>query len=501
NNFYAMEKIQDIVQFLKIASDKTHYYFSYDILMAHDDLLIKKEDFDRIAKDFTLPQEIIDMVHSHRFNRKTIKHLRKLLDFDYESHYLPSDFNERVQNDFEKCVDSLEHFISKKLFDTKCQEAFVPEFFKNKIQNAPLDAYLESAKLFSVMEALKRSEYEKLQKDYYLPPIDTNIKEEEFATFAAQVSLMNDLIIEGLLISKESLADLSPHLPKSLQKSIQESQYDYQTAQAIERLKKFDVNQYVLPDLFYEQLQSSFFKVTSSLDKCLKRSDYEAYFVPNRIKMLLLKSNFATYISLSQLISQSAIDEAYLKELQQDQAFLDALKLNLDNLNEIDEKALMMIKKIKDANVDRSAYIQMMAVYERVMKSKSEKLKSYFKKLRSLDTPWTHTDAKIIEYIHDYKMTIKTTFENITYNRFSHYSWLSTKIALATMLFKLWASHIQSSVALLIALIIYIPVAIVALIRHEDLKFMQIYTNPFQIVLDNIDRNEEFSRRVDRVVR
>lgn len=501
NNFYAMEKIKDIMQFLKIASEKEQYYFSYDILMAHDDLLIKREDFDRVAQRFTLPQEIIDMVQSHRFNRKSIKYLRKLLDFDYEAHYLPVDFNEKLQNDFENTINSLEHFIPKKLFDQKVKEAFVPAFFKAQIQNAPMEEYLHSAQIFRELEALGREEYAKLQNDYYIPPIDTNITQEEFEHFTKQVSLINDLIVEGLLISKESLTTLASLVPQSIQKSIQKGEYDHEIAEGIHRLKQFDTGKYILPDTFHEQLQSSFFKVTSNLDKFLKRSDYEHYFVPNRIKVSLLKSSFANYLSLSQLISEGAMGEEYLKELRQDQEFLNALKLNLDNLNEIDEKTLLMIQKIKKANVNRAAYIQMMAIDDKVKKSKSDKIKKYFKELQSFNKEWNRTDSKIIEYIYNYKITIKTTFENISYNGFDRYTLLTGKFSLASFLFWFGARSIENPIYFYTMLAFYIPAATVMFLRHDDIRFIQIYTNPFQIVLDNIDRNSEFIRRVDWVVR
>ena len=493
--------IRDIVQFLKVAVEKEKYYFSYTVLMAHDNLLIEREAFDRVNAHFSLPQDIIDMIKHRTFNRKDLKYLRKLLDFDLDAHYLPVDFNEKLQSDFYTTVDALNEFILKDFLDRQLNEIFLPEFFQNKIQNASFEAYLANVSQLKGLETLEKSHYSRLQQSYYMPKIDTHINEDEFEVFTSQVGLINDLIVEGLLIAKETLSHLSNYIPQEIEESIQKGEYDYPTAQRVYKLKNFEMSNYTLPDNFSDQLQNSFGKVVDNLDASLPKELYERLFVPKRINDLLLHSSFANYIHIAKLIQDTQMQRSDLEELQNDQAFLDAVGLKLDNLQEIDEKDLKFIKKILDAKVDRIAYVQLIEIYDRVMKSKSDKIKSYFKKLKLLNEEWRHTDAKIIAYIYNYRLNLRTTFEHVTYRKFSRYGMIAGKIALATFLFWFGARSIENPIIFYIVLVFYIPTAFFAFIHTKDIKLIEIYTNPFQIVLDNIERNEKFRRRVDWVVR
>jgi len=501
NAFDGVEKIKDMIRFLKIAHTKEKYYFSYEVLMAHEDLLIVREDFDRLKSHFELPQEIVAMLESGKFYRKTLKYLRKLMAFEYASYYLPIDFNQRLLEDFESTVDATEHFIPKALFDAKIDETFVPEFLRVAIQNATMDEYIKNAHIIKRLDSLEKAQYQKLSLNHYLPSIETHIDKSEFERFVMQVDAINELIVEGLLIEKETLKTLSLLIPQTLQECIKKGEYDLAIAKGVAKLKAFPLDEYLLPDSFYSQLENNFLFVTANLDKFLKKIDYERYFVSHRMTISLLKSNFTRYLALSRLIAQNAIDEEYLKALQKDRVFLEAFEIELDNLNEIDEKSLKMIAKIKNAYVDRDAYMQLMAMYEPVMRSQSDKIKLYFKQLRWLNTPWEPIDTLIVASIYNYRMTLKTTFENITYNTFTRYAALSLKISLATLPIGFWVSHTQSNLARFVGLLIYIPVAVVGIIGHEDLKLIQIFTHPLRIVLDNIQSNEKFSRRIERVAR
>ncbi|MEA2027575.1 MAG: protein kinase [Campylobacterota bacterium] len=499
NHIYAMERIKDIMQFLKIATKQEEYYFSYDILMAHESLLIKRTNFDYLNSHFTLPQDIIDMVESRRFRRKDLKYLRRLLAYDFDAHYLPVDFNQKLKEDFVYVVDNLEHLISKAQFDKQLTEMFLPEFFKEQIQNVTFTEYLEDISKLKSLESLEKRHYARLQKTYYMPTIDTHT--QDFEAFASQVGLINDLIVEGLLIAKETLSTLSNYIPQEIQESIQKGEYDYPTAQRLFRLNNFEMEHYTLPDNFATQLQNNFTKVVDNLDASLPKELYERVFVPKRIDDLLLHSSFSNYLNIARLIHDTQMQRSDLEELQNDQAFLDAVGLKLDDINNLDEKDLKFIKKILDAKVDRVAYTHMIAIYDRVMESKSDKIKSYFKKLKLLNKEWSHTDAKIIEYIYNYRLNLRTTHEHVTYRKFSRYAIIMGKIALASFIFWFGARNIENSTLFYTVLALYIPASIFTFVRNEDIKLIQIYTKPFQIVLDNIERNEEFSRRVDWVVR
>jgi hypothetical protein len=470
NHIYAMERIKDIVQFLKVASDKDQYYFSYDILMAHESLLIRREDFDPVNAHFTLPQEIIEMVQGGKFNRKYIKLLRKLLAFEYDAYYLPIDFNEQLQKDFETTVEALQHFIPKELIDEKLNTSFVPDFFKTIIKSSKTNEYLEYTKLLTELETLTKSKYSKLQTRYYVPTIHTDITQEEFPTFAKQIGLINDLIIEGLLIEKEGFQTLKSLIPQDIQKRVEVGKYDHKIAQSIKKLETFDRDTYILPDKFMTQIKEHFFKVTDNLDKCLKRADYERYFVSNALKFPLLKSSFASYITVSQLINATRMTQDRLEALQKEQNFLEAIKLNLDDLHAIDEKSLNLIKQIEDAKVDKQAYIQMMAIYDRVMNSKFQKLKNYFQRLRSLNVQWNSSDSKIIDYIYNYKLTVRTTYEHNSHRTLSRFSLMLSKVAGAIAVFLMGSYNIESDIVYYTVLAIYAPIVLSVLLNHEDIK-------------------------------
>ncbi len=286
NHIYAMERIKDIMQFLKVAVDEEQYYFSYTVLMAQDKLLIKREDFDRLNHHFTLPQEIIDMVQSRKFIRKSVKYLRKLLDFDYEAYYLPIDFNTRLNSDFENTIDKLEQFIRKDVLDKQLQDNFVPSSFKAKIEHIPFDEYLEYVSQLKRLESLEKSQFKKLQATYYMPKVDTDI--QEFKAFASKIGFVNDLMVEGLLIEKATLKTLSDFIPQDIQESIKKGEYDHNTAQRIERLKKFDMENYTLPNNFTTQIQNNFSKVIDNLDVFMPKELYKSAFIPKRLNELLL---------------------------------------------------------------------------------------------------------------------------------------------------------------------------------------------------------------------
>ena len=499
NNIYAMEKIKDILEFLKIAIDKDKYYFSYNILMAHNKLLIKRDDFDRVNKDFTLPQEIIDMVFSLKFNRKSIKYLRKLLDFDYQAYYLPIDFNKKLKNDFENTVDKLDGFIKKDTLDRLFQDNFIPNSFKTKIEHIPFDNYIEYVAQLKSLDILDKSQFKRLQTKYYMPKIDIDI--EELQEFSKQIEFINELIVDGLLIKKSTLKSLIEFIPKDIEENIKNGEYNLEIAKGVDRLEKFNIDNYILPNNFITQIKNSFLKVIDNLDNFLSKDIYNSAFIPKRLNELLLDSSFINYINISKLINDTQMREEDIIELQNNREFLDAIGLNLDNIDTLDEKSLKLIKKIKDANIDRDAYTQMIKIYDRVMASKSNKIKTYFKKLKSLNIEWDYIDTKIINYIYNYKINIITTYENRNYNTVSNFFLILSKIVLAITIFLIGSSNIQNNIIYFITLILYIPVITITLLQKKDLKLIQLYTNKLQIVLDNIERNQEFSIRVARVCR
>ncbi|SHO80399.1 serine/threonine protein kinase [hydrothermal vent metagenome] len=499
NNIYAMEKISDIMQFLKVAIDKDKYYFSYNILMADEKLLINREDFDRVNHRFTLPQYIIDMIDTLKFNRRSIKYLKKLLDFDYQAYYLPIDFNERLNSDFEDTIDKLEQFIKKDILDKELKDNFLPNSFRDKIRDLPFDEYLEYLTKLKRLERLNKSQFQKLQATYYMPKIDRDI--QEFEEFASQIGFVNDLMIDGLLIEKEIFNSLSDFIPQDIQKSIKSGKYDLSIAKEINKLKEFDMQRYILPDNFTIQIQNNFSKVIDNLENFLSKELYKNVFIPKRLNELLLSSSFTNYINISKLINDTQMQKEDILELQNDKPFLDTIKLNLDDINKLDEKDLKFIKKIRDANIDRKAYVQMIEIYDEVMKSKSDKIKKYFKELKSLNSRWNNIDTKIINYIYNHKINIRTTYESTNYKSFSHFFTILSKISLAITIFLIWSSREHNIILYFTILAIYIPIITITLFNDKDIKFIQIYTNPFQIVLNNIERNDEFIRRVNRVIK
>jgi len=490
------ERLQDILIFLKACVDKKKYYLSYNVVMANEKLLINRYGFDMLKKRFSLPNEILEMVESLNFDYKKVKYINKLMAFEMDNYYIPIDFNDELQKNFMGTIDKLNRFVPKQVVNEKVELSLVPKFLKKMIEDATFKDYFYIIDKFRGLQTLSKTRLTDLKKIYYLPNIQTDIEESEFDDFSKKISYINDLLEDNLAISKKTFDKLSVYIPQNIQEEIVSAKYNLRIAQAIDKLNNFKIDGYILPHSFIMQVKNNFFYLIDNLENCLNKSYYEDYFIPKNIKDELQVINFKTYLSHSQLIKKTAISKEFLMKLRIDKEFLKSVNLNLANVDNIDKETLRKLKKIENSNVDREAYVKLMKIFPMVQKQGIIEVTTYLKKLKSLNVKWQSNDSKIIDYIYNYKITVKTTPQSRKYGGAIQISWVMIKILIFVFIF-IFASRnmvefgFSSSI-----LVFYIPIAGLFFFSRKNFKFIKIYTQPLTIILEELIRHPAYSNRI-----